>query len=139
MTMQKDTNGIKRSTEKCKMMIKNCARCGGDHEITFMKFTRPMDEHTHFGICEVTNEPVVMCILEHMLEPKDVDCVLLIGAGFPSDETAEAELVAGLPFLELSLVNQGDFDLLVDEFFATDRQSVGKGMVEVFNEPAKSS
>lgn len=66
-----------------------------------------------------------------VLEPNDVDCVLLIGAGFPSDETAEAELVAGLPFLELSLVNQGDFDLLVDEFFATDRQSVGKGMVEV--------
>ena len=66
-----------------------------------------------------------------VLEPNDVDCVLLIGAGFPHDQAAEAELVAGLPFLELSLVNQADFDLLVDEFFATDRHSVGKGMVEI--------
>ena len=66
-----------------------------------------------------------------VLEPNDVDCVLLIGTGFPRDESAEAELLAGLPFLELSLVSQGDFDLLVDEFFATDRQSNEKGLVEV--------
>ena len=66
-----------------------------------------------------------------VLEPNDVDCVLLIGVGFPHDEAAEVELVAGLPFLELSLVNQADFDLLVDQFFATDRHSVGKGMVEM--------
>jgi hypothetical protein len=39
-------------------------------------------------------------------------------------------LARGL-FLDLSLVNQADFQLLVDEFFATDRHSVGKGMVEV--------
>ena len=68
-----------------------------------------------------------------VLEPNDVDCVLLIGSGFPHDSTAEAELVAGLPFLELSLVSQADFDLLVHAFFATDRQSVGKGMVEVIS------
>jgi len=66
-----------------------------------------------------------------VLEPNDVDCVLLIKSGFPQDQAAEAELVAGLPFLELSLVNQADFDGLVDEFFATDRHSVAKGMVEV--------
>ena len=66
-----------------------------------------------------------------VLEPNDVDCVLLISTGFPRDEAAEAELATGLPFLELSLENQADFDLLVDEFFATDRHSVDKGMVEV--------
>ena len=66
-----------------------------------------------------------------VLEPNDVDCVLLIGTGFPQDQAAEAELVAGLPFLELSLVNEADFNVLVDEFFATDRHSVAKGMVEV--------
>ena len=66
-----------------------------------------------------------------VLEPNDVDCVLLIGAGFPRDQAAEAELVAGLPFLELSLVNEEDFQVLVNEFFATDRHSVGKGMVEI--------
>jgi hypothetical protein len=65
------------------------------------------------------------------LEPNDVDCVLLIGPGFPRDPEAERELIAGLPFLELNLVNQADFDLLVDDFFATDRESHGKGMVEV--------
>ena len=36
-----------------------------------------------------------------VLEPNDVDRVILIGAGFPRDKAAEAELVAGLPFLEL--------------------------------------
>ena len=66
-----------------------------------------------------------------VLEPNDADCVLLIGAGFPHDKAAEVELLAGLPFLELSLVNQADFDLLVEQFFATDRHSVGKGMVEI--------
>lgn len=66
-----------------------------------------------------------------VLEPNDVDCVLLIGPGYPRDAAAEAELLAGLPFLELSLVTQGDFDLLVDVFFATDRQSTEKGLVEV--------
>jgi len=66
-----------------------------------------------------------------VIEPNDVDCVLLIETGFPQDQAAEAELVAGLPFLELSLVNQADFNALVNEFFATDRYSVTKGMVEV--------
>lgn len=66
-----------------------------------------------------------------VLEPNDVDCALLIGTGFPHNRAAEAELVAGLPFLELSLVNQADFDVLLDQFFATDRHSVAKGMVEV--------
>jgi hypothetical protein len=65
------------------------------------------------------------------IEPNDVDCVLLIGPGFPRDQAAEVELLAGLPFLELSLVNKPDFDLLVDEFFASDRHSIGKGMVEI--------
>ena len=66
-----------------------------------------------------------------VLEPNDVDCVLLIGAGFPRDKAAETELLTGVPFLEIDLVNQADFELLVEKFFATDRQSVPKGMVEV--------
>jgi hypothetical protein len=66
-----------------------------------------------------------------LLEPNDVDCVLLVGAGFPNDRAAESELIAGLPFLELSLVDERDFNLLVNAFFATDRWSIGKGMVEI--------
>ena len=52
-------------------------------------------------------------------------------SGFPRDRAAEAELTTGFPFLELSLVNQQDFDLLVQAFFATDRHLRGKGMVEI--------
>jgi hypothetical protein len=66
-----------------------------------------------------------------VFEPNDVDCGLLIGAGFPRDKAAETQLLAGLPFLEMHLVNQADFDLLVEKFFATDRLAVPKGMVEV--------
>src|SRR5947199_6365252 len=39
------------------------------------------------------------------LEPNDVDCVLLIGPGFPLDSAAEAELLSGLPFINLELVD----------------------------------
>jgi hypothetical protein len=35
------------------------------------------------------------------LEPNDVDCVLLIGPAFPHDAAAEAELQAGLPFMNM--------------------------------------
>jgi hypothetical protein len=66
-----------------------------------------------------------------VLEPNDVDCVLLIEPGFPKDAAAEAELVEGLPFLDIKLVRQDGFDEFVNEFFATDRQRVPKGIVEL--------
>ena len=56
-----------------------------------------------------------------VFEPNDVDCVLLIGAGFPMDADAESELTAGLPFLEIDLVTIADFNLMVDVIFASDR------------------
>ena len=65
------------------------------------------------------------------LEPNDVDCVLLIGPGFPRDRDSEAELLAGLPFLDISLVRKDAFELLVETVFATDRHRVPKGMIEV--------
>lgn len=64
-------------------------------------------------------------------EPNDVDCALLIDDEFPHDVEAEAELNGGLPFMALDLVRQPIFDGLVQKFFATDRQMVAKGMVEV--------
>jgi len=70
-----------------------------------------------------------------IMEPNDVDCVLLIGRGFPADSAAEAELNAGLPFLELKLVGRVDFDEYVDVTFGTDRMGIPKGMVEVIHEP----
>lgn len=65
-----------------------------------------------------------------MFWPNDADCILLVGAEFPSDKSAEAELLAGLPFLELNVVSQTEFDELVG-FFAADEDFVPKGMVEV--------
>jgi hypothetical protein len=65
------------------------------------------------------------------LKPNDIDCVLLIGERFPLDKTAEAELLGGIPFVNLELVDEEAFRILTEKTFATDRDSVPKGMVEV--------
>ena len=65
------------------------------------------------------------------LEPNDVDCVLLASPDFPREAEAEAELLAGLPFLQLDVVKQTDFDVLVETIYATDRRLRRKGMLEV--------
>jgi hypothetical protein len=66
-----------------------------------------------------------------VVEPNAVDCVLLIGPNFPSNHDAESELLAGFPFLELQLVREPAFKVLVESFFATDRYYRTKGMIEV--------
>lgn len=66
-----------------------------------------------------------------VLEPNDVDCILLIGAGFPKDAAAEAELIAGLPFVNLEIVGITGFQQLTERTFATDRDMLPKGMVEI--------
>jgi hypothetical protein len=71
------------------------------------------------------------------LEPNDVDCVLLIGPDFPRDASAEEELLEGLPFITLDLVDSEGFDQLTERTFATDRNSIPKGMVEVSNDDRK--
>ena len=40
-------------------------------------------------------------------------------------------LAAGLPFLEIRLVDQEEFDFYTGSFYATDRDLVQKGTVEV--------
>jgi hypothetical protein len=64
-------------------------------------------------------------------EPSDVDCVLLREETFPRDEAADAELWAGLPFIQLAVVGQIEFDLYVGAVYATDRRGTTKGMIEV--------
>ena len=66
-----------------------------------------------------------------IIEPNDVDCVLLVAKGFPTDRKAAQELRRGLPFLQIQIVRQRAFDRLVNEFFATDRFQSPKGLVEV--------
>ena len=64
-------------------------------------------------------------------EPIDIDCVLLTAPEFPRDEGADAELWAGLPFIQLVIVGEAEFTLYVEAIYATDRHAVPKGMVEV--------
>lgn len=66
-----------------------------------------------------------------ILEPNDVDCVLLIGPEFPRDPAAEVELREGLPFVDLHVVGADDFDFFVNTVFGTDRHMTPKGVVEV--------
>lgn len=65
------------------------------------------------------------------LEPNDVDCVLLVVLGFPRDEAAEKDLLSGLPFINMELVDQEGFEQFTEKTFATDRDLVPKGMIEV--------
>lgn len=66
-----------------------------------------------------------------IIEPNDVDCVLLFIAGRPRNRRAMKELRGGLPFLDLKIVGQEDFDEFVNITFGTDRAGVPKGMIEV--------
>ena len=66
-----------------------------------------------------------------IIEPNDVDCVLLVGPGFPKDAAAESELLSGLPFLDIAFANQEAFDEFLGDTFATDRVGAPKGMIEV--------
>ncbi len=65
------------------------------------------------------------------LEPNDVDCVLLIGRAFLRDANAAEELLSGLPFINMELVDREVFDQFTQKTFATDRDLVPKGMIEV--------
>jgi hypothetical protein len=66
-------------------------------------------------------------------EPNDIDCVLLRGPLFPLDQSADAELWAGLPFIEIALVGPTEFKLYVEEIYGTDRHATAKGMIEVIS------
>ena len=61
----------------------------------------------------------------------DVDCVLLISAGFPRDAEAEAELLAGLPFISMEFVDADAFREFTERIFDTDRDLALIGMIEV--------
>lgn len=64
-------------------------------------------------------------------EPNDVDCVLLVDDTYPADERSADELEEGLPFLSHQLVSEVVFHEYVETIFATDRECIPKGMVEV--------
>ncbi|HVT88322.1 MAG TPA: hypothetical protein VHD56_05685 [Tepidisphaeraceae bacterium] len=66
-----------------------------------------------------------------IMEPNDVDCVLLLMPGHRRDRGAVKQLRSGLPFLDLKLVGQVDFDEYVNVTFGTDRDGLPKGVIEV--------
>jgi hypothetical protein len=72
-----------------------------------------------------------------IMEPNDVDCVLLFGPGGQMDAAALKELQAGLPFLDMAIVRPKRFERYVTRLFASDRFGVPKGMVEVLIDAPK--
>jgi len=66
-----------------------------------------------------------------IIEPNDVDCVLLFARGTRRDSTAFEELLTGLPFLDIAIAAPEDFDEFVNVTFAADRAGAPKGMIEV--------
>jgi hypothetical protein len=67
-----------------------------------------------------------------IIEPNDVDCVLLVAPGRPKDVRAFRELRAGLPFVDAAIVRSvRRFDLYVRGIFAKDRFGAPKGVIEV--------
>lgn len=38
-----------------------CQRCGGTHPMTVRQFTVRAGRHTHWAMCPVTNEPILIC------------------------------------------------------------------------------
>jgi hypothetical protein len=66
-----------------------------------------------------------------IMEPNDVDCVLLVGPGYPADAAIEEELESGIPFLDIAIVGQTDFDRFIARIFSADRHGILKGMIEV--------
>jgi hypothetical protein len=65
------------------------------------------------------------------LEPNDVDCVLLVGTEYPRSADARQQLLEGLPFLHIQLVDEEGYELFVRRIFAVDKRLNQRGLVEV--------
>lgn len=65
------------------------------------------------------------------MEPNDIDCVLLVAKGFAPDKSVREELALRLPFIDLDIVEQEDFEYFVNTFYASDHLMIPKGMVEI--------
>ncbi len=65
------------------------------------------------------------------VEPNDVDCALLLAADFPLDPAAAADLSEALPFVDLHMAEAKEFAILVEHLYASDRDAVPKGVIEV--------
>jgi hypothetical protein len=66
-----------------------------------------------------------------VFEPNDVDCALLLPADFPLDLAAAANLSEGLAFIDLQMTEAKEFAIMVEQLYASDRDAVPKGVIEV--------
>jgi hypothetical protein len=66
-----------------------------------------------------------------VFEPNDVDCALLLSTDFPLDATAAAALAEGLPFIDLHMTEMREFRIMIEQLYASDRNAVPKGVIEV--------
>jgi hypothetical protein len=67
-----------------------------------------------------------------LLEPKDVDCVLVPGKSFAADSDATFALQVGLPYLSFQFVeSEADLSFYVYDLYASDREGRSKGLIEV--------
>jgi hypothetical protein len=56
---------------------------------------------------------------------------LLLSADFPLDLAAAALLSDGLPFIDLHMTEAKEFAMMVEQVYASDRDAVPKGVIEV--------
>jgi hypothetical protein len=66
-----------------------------------------------------------------IIEPNDVDCVLLFQPGQIKNVSSFEELEDGLPFLDIALAAPKEFDVYVNQVFGKDRLGNSNGMIEV--------
>ena len=64
-------------------------------------------------------------------EPNEVDCVLLQGPEYRARSSASRKLKKGFPFLEVKIVSPRNYVRFRDVLFASDRDMIAKGVVEV--------
>ena len=51
--------------EEHTITVENCARCGGNHEVSYKELERPFvessgNEWTHWGSCPVNGDPILI-------------------------------------------------------------------------------
>ena len=66
-----------------------------------------------------------------IIEPNDVDCLLVISDQYPIDSAADAELDGGLPYLDIQIGGEEEFAFFATWRFANSRDNEPKGMIEV--------
>jgi len=69
-----------------------------------------------------------------IIEPNDVDCLLVVDSGMqnaPQAAQADAEIRSGLPYLDIQIGGQNEFDFFAKWRFARSRDNELKGMIEV--------